>query len=102
MKQLKKISLQKEELVSLNSPQMDSIKGGTSPLTSSWPCAAASAEVSSEMCSIASAIVVDYTYHLTVDIYNYVDDYFNGWYGGPDYYTELTEVIVTPESVITP
>ena len=32
MKQLKKISLQKEELMSLNSPQMDAIKGGTSPV----------------------------------------------------------------------
>lgn len=29
MKQLKKISLQKEELVSLNSPQLDLVRGGS-------------------------------------------------------------------------
>lgn len=33
MKNLKKLSLRKEELVSLNSPEMDSIKGGTG-----WLC----------------------------------------------------------------
>ena len=36
MKKLKKISLQKEELMSLNSPQMDMIRGGESHWTGGY------------------------------------------------------------------
>ena len=91
MKQLKKISLQKEDLMSLNAPQMDAIKGGTSPVvtvtTSSMPC------------TQAITIVGEYIYDVITGNYH-GDDWYNpdDWlHNDPYYYTELPVIDVKPK-----
>jgi natural product precursor len=45
-KKLKKLSLEKEEIVNLNDYEMSLAKGGFTPITSSWPCINASLALS--------------------------------------------------------
>lgn len=102
MKQLKKISLQKEELVSLNSPQMDAIKGGvsTSPVCS--------AILYYSMANPELTPPIAYTVYQAITYgYNAITGYFNG--GDDDYpdaeYTSQYYVegaCMMPPVIVTP
>jgi natural product precursor len=60
-KKLKKLSLQKEEVINLYDHEMNSLKGGTSPLTvSSEPCLSLISEVVSYLVSYAYETIVSY------------------------------------------
>lgn len=86
MKQLKKISLQKEELMSLNLPQMDLIRGGVSAWNGKYGD--------------------DYYIFVDVDPYgltqqDYIldsgmNEYSSQWAWSGDGSCLLTEVVVTP------
>lgn len=69
-KELKKISLRKEELVNLNSPEMDSIKGG-----SSWPCAASASIASYLSTKVADQAYDHYVSSYVESIFDAIDSY---------------------------
>lgn len=98
-KELKKLSLHKEELVSLNSPEMDNIKGGTG-----WPC------VSWAISSWATGHIVDHFVGSEVDsaisyaasvVSDVISDVIS-WITGDDDDDEPIDGGTLPEVVVTP
>lgn len=75
MKNLKKLSLHKEELVSLNSPEMDSIKGGTG-----WLC--------QSVANVTQALVIDYICSVieSTNSSGYWSDWYDRTYGSDENY----------------
>ena len=99
-KELGKLSLHKEELVSLNAPQMDSIKGG-----STWGC------VSSAVSSYITSKISDELWDRYVSSYvssaldwieSQVESIWDSYFGSEDEEDEPIDGGTLPEVIVTP
>lgn len=96
-KTLKKLSLNKEEIVNLNDSQMNGLRGGatTTVTTSSKPCSAVISYVTAVIVEDAITRSLDYVYDKISEYFNGDDDYiYNG--------SMLPEVVVTPAPTTPP